>query len=63
MKSQALTLPNMGVLQSKLPPKLWKKIKEVCVDNRCDHTADYHDKLAGLIKDEYAVEDLSLIHI
>lgn len=61
MKSQALTLPNMGVLQSKLPPKLWKRIKEVCVDNRCDHTADYHSKLAGLIKDEYAVEDKEII--
>lgn len=57
MMIQSIPLPNFGVMQSKLPKPLWDRIKEVCVDNRCDDTEDYHHKLAGVIRDEYAIHD------
>ena len=59
MKSAVLDLPRSGILQARLPNKLFKLIKTELVDKREDDLINHNDHLAGHIRDEFSIKNKS----
>lgn len=54
---QPLYLPQMGLVQSRVPSDVWKRIEKKIINERMDDTHHLGNRLAGNIHGEYLVDD------